>query len=108
MGHSEGSGWAICMDEFMQQRKLPNQRILLGTGPRMVPQEMAKTLIASQRPMLFLQSGLIEPAGIEEITDYSFFDLFTFQGDQVYSFFIHFYPNLEIHLQTCNTSTVHF
>jgi len=82
MGHSEGSGWAICMDEFMQQRKMPNKRVLLGSGPRMVPQEMARKLISSQRPMLFLQSGLIEPTGIQEITDSSFFDLFTFQGDQ--------------------------
>ena len=84
MGHSEGSGWAICMDEFMKDNKMPNKRVLLGTGPRMVSQEMEKSLVSqTDRPMLFLQSGLIEPAGIDYLTTSSFFDLFTFKGDMV-------------------------
>jgi len=76
MGHSEGSGWALCMDEYMKENKMPQRRILLATAPRLIPPDMLNSVISSPRPYLFLIAGLLESPqqGI------SMFDLFTFQG----------------------------
>jgi len=76
MGHSEGSGWALCMDEYMKEKKMPQRRVLLATAPRLIPPNMLNSIISSPRPYLFLIAGLLESPkhGI------SMFDLFTFQG----------------------------
>lgn len=72
-GHSEGSGWAMCMDELMRTKQQPNPRVLLTSGPRMISKAMHDNLKASPRPFLFLQSGL-EESGTP------WYDLFTFLG----------------------------
>jgi len=72
-GHSEGSAWAMCMDELMRTNQQPNPRVLLTSGPRMISKRMLDNLKASPRPFLFLQSGLEENGT-------PWYDLFTFQG----------------------------
>jgi len=73
-GHSEGSGWAMCMDDLMQKNQQTIRRVLLTSGPRMISQKMLADLNASPRPFMFLASGILEAGA-------PMYDLFTFGGN---------------------------
>jgi len=64
-GHSEGSGWAVCFNEYLHKQKIPNQHYVIGSGSLVPSKEYFETLDPGMwRNNLFLLLGIQMPPHI--------------------------------------------
>jgi len=64
-GHSEGSGWAVCFNDYLHKQQIPNEHYVIGSGSLVPSKEYFEMLDPSMwRDSLFLLLGIQMPSHI--------------------------------------------
>jgi len=72
-GHSEGAGWAVCANDLMIKRRIPNERRVIGTGAIVADEYFYNEYVAKSPPehnLFMLTAVLVDlKAGAEIVPD---------------------------------------